>query len=40
MNTVKLQEIKLTHRNPLQSYTLTMKKQKEELRKQFHSPLQ
>ena len=29
MNTVKLQDIKLTHRNPLQSYTLTTRKQKE-----------
>ena len=37
---VKMQDIKLTHRNPLHSYTLTMKKQKEKLRKQFHSPLQ
>ena len=37
---VKLQDIKLTHRNPLHSYTLTMRKQKEKLRKQFHSPLQ
>jgi len=36
----KLQDIKLTHRNPLHSYTLTMRKQKEKLRKQFHSPLQ
>ena len=34
------QDIKLTHRNPLHSYTLTMKKQKEKLRKQYHSPLQ
>ena len=34
------QDIKLTHRNPLYSYTLTMRKQKEKLRKQFHSPLQ
>ena len=25
--------------NPLHSYTLTMRKQKEKLRKQFHSPL-
>ena len=25
----KLQDIKLTHRNPLHSYTLTMKKEKE-----------
>ena len=31
-------DIKLTHRNPLHSSTLTMRKQK--LRKQFHSPLQ
>ena len=29
MNIVKLQGIKLTHRNPLLSYTLTMRKQKE-----------
>ena len=36
----KLQDIKLTQRNPLHSYTLTMRKQKEKLRKQFHSPLQ
>ena len=40
MNTVKFQDIKLTHRNPLHSYTLTMRKQKEKLRKQYHSPLQ
>ena len=40
MNIVKLQDIKLTHRNPLHSYTLTVRKQKEKLRKQFHSPLQ
>ena len=31
---------KLTHRNPLHSYTLIMRKQKEKVRKQFHSPLQ
>ena len=37
---VKLQDIKSTHRNPLLSYTLIMRKQKEKLRKQFHSPLQ
>ena len=36
---VKLQDIKLTHRNLLHSYTLTMRKQKEKLRKQYHSPL-
>ena len=29
MNIAKLQDIKLTHRNPLHSYTLTMRKQKE-----------
>ena len=39
MNIGKLQDIKLTHRNPLHSYTLTMRKLKEKLRKQFHSPL-
>ena len=37
MNTVKSQDIKLIHRNPLHSYTLTMKNQKEKLRKQSHS---
>ena len=37
---INLQDIKLIHRNPLHSYTLTMRKQKEKLRKQFHSPLQ
>ena len=31
MNIVKLQDIKLTHRNLLQSYTLTMRRQKEKL---------
>ena len=29
MNIVKLQDIKLTHRNPLHFYTLTMRKQRE-----------
>jgi len=29
MNIVKFQDIKLTHRNPFHSYTLTMRKQKE-----------
>ena len=29
MNIVKLQDIKSTHRNPLHSYTLVMRKQKE-----------
>ena len=37
---VKLQDITLTHRNLLHSYTLTMRKQKEKLRRQSHSPLQ
>ena len=37
---INLQDIKLIHRNPLHSYTLTMRKQKEKLRKQSHSPLQ
>ena len=36
----KVAGIKLTQRNLLHSYTLTMRKQKEKLRKQFHSPLQ
>ena len=40
MNIVKLQDIKLTQRNPLHSYSLAMSKQKEKLRKQFHLPLQ
>ena len=40
MNIGKLQDIKSAHRNPLHSYTLTRRKQKEKLRKQFHSPLQ
>ena len=34
----KVAGYKLTHRNPLHSYTQTMRKQK--LRKQYHSPLQ
>ena len=32
MNIVKLQDRKLTHRNPLHSYTLTMRKQKREIK--------
>ena len=39
MNIVKFKDIKLIHRNPLNFYTLTMRKWKEKLRKQFHSPL-
>ena len=35
MNIVKLQDIKSTHSNPLHSYTLTMREQKEKLRKQI-----
>ena len=36
----KVAGYKSTPRNPLHSYTLIMRKQKEKLRKQFHSPLQ
>ena len=36
----KVAGYKSTHRNPLHSYTLIMRKLKEKLRKQFHSPLQ
>ena len=36
----KVQDIQSTHRNPLHSYALTMRKQKEKLRKQLHLPLQ
>ena len=39
-NYSKVARYKSTHRNPLHSYTLIMRKQKEKLRKQFHSPLQ
>ena len=35
MNIVKLQDIKLTHRNPLHSYTLTMRKQKNKSKKKI-----
>ena len=37
---VKPQNIKLIYRNTLYSNTLTIKNQKEELRKQSHSPLE
>jgi len=40
MNLVKLQEAKLIHKILLDSYTLTMKDEKEKLRKQSHLPLQ
>ena len=36
---VKLQDMKLIYRNPLLSYILTMRKQKDKLRKQTDSPL-
>ena len=36
---IKLQDIKLTQKNPLHSYTLTTRQQKEKLRKQSHSSL-
>ena len=35
----KVSVYKITPRNPLHTYTLTMRKQKEKLRKQFHSLL-
>ena len=35
----KVAGYKINTQNPLHSYTLTMRKQKEKLRKQFHSPL-
>ena len=40
MDIVKLQDIKSTHRNALHPYTQIMRKEKDDLRKQFHSPLQ
>ena len=36
----KVAGYKINTRNPLHSYTLTLRKQKEKLRKQSHSPLQ
>ena len=36
----KVAGYKINTQNPLHSYTLTMRKQKEKLRKQFHSALQ
>ena len=36
----KVAGYKITHRNALHSCTLTMRRQKEKLRKHFHSPLQ
>ena len=40
MNIVKAQDMKPMHRNPLHSYTLTKKNQKEELKKQINSQFQ
>ena len=40
MNLIKSQDKTLIHRNLLNSYTLTVKDQKEKLRKQSHLPLQ
>ena len=40
VNLVKSEDIKLRKRNPLHSYTLTMRKHKEKLRKQLQSPSQ
>ena len=39
MNSVKLQDTKLIHRNLLHSYMLTMKDQKQKFKKQSHLPL-
>ena len=39
INSMKLQDTKLIHRNLLHFYTLTTKDQKEKLRKQSHLPL-
>ena len=36
----KVSGYKINTQNPLHSYTLTMRKQTEKLRKHFHSPLQ
>ena len=40
MNLIQSQDTKLIHRNPLHSYTLTMKAHKEKLREQSHLLLQ
>ena len=40
MNTVKFQIIKLTHRNPLHSYALTMRKRKEKIKETIPFTLQ
>ena len=40
MNLVKWQDTKSMHRNSLHFYTLTIRNQKEKLRKQSHPPLQ
>jgi len=40
MNLAKSQDTKSIYRNPLYSYTLAMKNQKDKLKKQSYSPLQ
>ena len=40
MNNVKLKDIKIAHINPLHFYTLMMRKQKDWLSENMHSPLQ
>jgi len=37
---IKVAGYKINTRNPLHSYAPTMRKEKEKLMKQFHSPLQ
>ena len=39
-HTVRSQDLIVIHRNPLHSYTLTLKNQEEKFQKQSHSPLQ
>ena len=39
MNIVKLQDIKLTHKHPLYSYTLKMRKQKEKFKETTPFPI-
>ena len=40
INEITSKNIKLIQNNPLYSYTVTMKSQKEKLKKQSHVPLQ
>ena len=39
MNSIKLQDTKIIHRNLLHSHTLTMKDQKKKLGKESHLPI-